>query len=704
MKFLWSLFFSFFVLTSQAQSEIKIQYPEAPSSNVSDTFFGTIVQDPYRLLEENKNPKTILWKEEELKLTKSYFSNLPNKLKIETKLNDLLPVTTGSQVKVGKYFTKVFWEMQEKGYSIYIKDRLEDTVYWPLLMPSKINWKDNINFRKLEVSKDSKWGAFSYSRNGSDWQEIGVVNMKTGFLLKDHINDVKFSEIKWFGDGFFYAKYDSVDRNNIHQSVPFFQKIYYHLVGKEAQEDVVIFQNPKSPNDHFDIQVLPDESYAFFMDEFVNSKKADVYYINKQQPTTVLPFLKNTSNNISFIATDNGNIFALTTYPNASNGMIVEIDPKNPTKWELAIPELEDEKILESYYHKEKFYTLYQTETEQFFKIIDASSGKIKVNKLGLGNSFRMESFDEEKEQFIMSYQSYHIPIIAMTYDIKKNEFLPIKKTVTYFNPLDYEINLKKYKSKDGTEIPIYICSKKGFKRDGTAPLLLEVSGGFDILSTPDFNPGALLLLQNGGCYAFANIRGGGSVKKDWYREGALLKKQNSLDDLYYAAKYLEDEGYCSKDKIAITGGSNGGLLVAAAVNQHPEMYRVAIPQVGVYDMLRFHKFTGGQFWQNEYGNVEEEIDFKNLFSYSPIHNIKPNTVYPSMLIMTSSNDDRIPPLHSYKYLAALQSKTQRRNPILLYEQKNFGHNGAEEHFDFVESLAQFYAFLFGELGIKMKP
>lgn len=702
-------------LNSNAQNNF--EYPILQSCNDADTFWGVRVEDKYRVLENDKSLTTIEWKKKESEILQQYFKQTKSGWFIEGDIENKLPVYSNIPVKQGSLYFYFYLQNGDlkSGASIYYRSHLltdendkrfvngwawsEERDTKRLISPNDISGKDKIVFsRNIFLSKNEKYLAVMYNRNGSDWQEIQVIRMEDHEILNDFIVHVKFSEVTWCGNGFYYSKYDSINRYNLHQDRPQHQKVYYHVLGTKQEADELIFQRPSFPDNVFLTKVTDDEKFLIIYERNNEQNDVNVYFKNLTDKSNFIPIAKGLKKSFEIIGSKNDLFYALTNHPNSYNKTIVEIDTKNPLKWELVIPESENFKIESSIFFDNTLVLLYQADTGQYIKTLNIETGKVNLTRLHSDYNFQFKSVDKISGQIFLKSESFFVPHVGWLYDIKKNTLNIIEKTGVDYSPDNYNTIYTKYKSKDGTEIPIYLVTRKGYKRDNNAPAILAAIGGDGIYAKPNFTPEMMPLLDRGGIYAFANIRGGDYIKRDWHEDGRLLKIQNSFDDFYFAAKFLKDSGYVALNRLAITGS---GLLVASTVNQHPEMYKAAIPFVGVYDMIRFEKFTGGILWQSEIGNISNESDFKNLLSYSPLHNIKSNTTYPSILVITAEVDDRVPHLHSYKYVAALQEQTKSPNPILLRVEKQAGHYGAIGRDAFLKQERDFNLFLFKELGIE---
>ena len=689
MKISYFVLFLLCILHLSAQ-ESQINYPLPPKVNVKDTIWSSVISDPYRPMEvDNKQRQE--WLEAETKLTNQYFKETAHKFDLEFDFNH-----SGAALGYDIPYRSGPYYIEFNSAAVYYKDFLRSR---PILLysASMISTKNN-SFSDAGFSKDGKYCALTYSLNGSDWQEVRVLNMTSSFLLKDHIYNVRYSSVTWFQNGFFYSKYDSVDEINKHTDQLINQKIYYHKIGTDASLDHVIFEDKENSYNTFSLNVSADERFVIISEFFLETNRtitfAKDYNKDKDLPFKVLFAESGSKTNI--IGSREDTLLAISTNKGAYNGQIIEIDTKKPTQWGIVVENQQKYLIKQVLYVDDKYCTILQEGFSEYLCIFSREGEVLKTTALPDGSANDLICYAPEQNCIVIKQNYYTNPPIGELFSLKDFSLKPIGKTYMDFNPYNYRFFLTNYRSKDGSVIPIYIVMSKDYVSKGPGAALLQIYGGFDISIKPKFNPGIFTLLNNGGIYAVANIRGGSNSLKNWHESGSLLNKQNSIDDTYYAARFLIDSGFALSGKIALTGGSNGGLVAAATINQHPETFKAAILSVGLYDMLRYENYTSGEYWTGEYGSINDSLQFKNLLSYSPLHNVHTNTTYPSMLIATSEYDDRVPPLHTYKYVAALQDLTHSPNPILFLMNTKRGHNGINQK--------TFYSFLFRELNIKYNP
>jgi prolyl oligopeptidase len=675
-----------------------IIYPIAPQSNTVDTIWDTEVKDPYRPLEADNDMRRS-WLKEEEQVTENYFKNIKHKSALEEDYDQISKAYFNIPRHLGPYYIE---SMRNSfgAIDIYYKERLYNNDERKLLLsPRSVDKNLNI-FNTISISPNGQYFAYSYSKNGSDWQEIGIYDIQKEKILKDHISNVRYiDKIVWLKNGFYYFSFDSVDEARKYLDVSLNEKIYYHTVGS-YERDSLIYEDEDNP-------------YATYSLQMINGRFLIITETDPNSHTTIIKFKDYDKNSafhsihlkkgfdFSIIGSKADKLYALTTYPDAYNGSIVEINPNDLTHWEIIIANQKDFLIKAALNIHQEFFLIYQQGFQQYIAICSDSGDVIKTIKRFAGSSTDFLGYSPEENSLILSQKNFFCPPIGELLSLKNDSISYIAKTSVSFDPFRFKVDIRSYPSADGTSIPILIIYSKNYENKGPRPTLLDFYGGFGITPEASFDPGLIIFLNNGGVFAFANIRGGANSVKGWHEMGALLNKQKTFDDVYYAVRFLIDSGYADRTKIALEGGSNGGLVGAVVVNQHPELFKAALLSVGVYDMIRAEKFTvGGYNGLREYGTTADIKHFKNLLSYSPLHNIKANTEYPSMLISTAEYDDRVPPLHSYKYIASLQQLTNSKRPILLRIERREGHN-TQSIDKAINSNAHMYSFLFKELGMK---
>lgn len=648
-------------------------FPNANKETVIDTFFNTAVLDDYRWLESTHTPACIDWLESQSKFAKEELRKTSTKINSYTAIDRLAYVRCENPRKEGDcYFTYAFYN-NVSAPALYVKNSLRDNAQL-LVDPNFISTKDNINLRQYNASSDSKYLAYLFSRNGSDWGEIKVVNIRTGNHLDDHLKRVKFSSIAWRGNGFYYSVFPE---HEFEESKG--QEVYYHELNTDQSADKLIFRRTSNPRAFFDVSTTSDERFMLLREVDEEKAMVNIFYIDFQSATpSLLPLLTRLTPNEDVEILDNhGDDLIARTYKDVNNGMIVSFNVANPRQWKVLVPEyssalLQEVKVLEN-----KIIAIYQSDGKQQVDFFDFSGKLLGAIKLPFGISVNGLNGERTDKQLLMSYEGYTQPKVVYVLDTETLETKPLSATVVNFDYTQFETKELNYTSFDGTVVPMCFVYKKGTELRANNPTILKAYGGFGVVDSPNFDAGIVHFLNEGGLFVFANIRGGGDKGKEWAEQGSGANKPNSFKDFISAAEFLIAEGYTSPQKLAITGASNGGLVVGVAMTQRPDLFRVAVPVVAPFDMIRFGNFTIGHLHSDEYGNVNNKTGFENLFEYSPLHNVKEDVNYPATLIMTSEFDDRVPPFHAYKFAAKLQNRAAQQNAVLLRVEKGAGHYGA---------------------------
>jgi prolyl oligopeptidase len=649
-----------------------LSYPRIETQIVTDNYYDTLISDPYRILENDTSEITINWLKSEQQLTTNYFKGLePLKKGVNERIRQLSnqPEYWLPLVKAGKYFyyykDSTFKE-RVFGYSSQINVKPEILVDINKLFEDK-NLK---NAGGLRISGDAKYLAFKISRGEEDWNMIYVMDIETKKLLPDLIENVKFSEIAWYGKGFYYSRYDNRTNNN---DILKNHKVYYHKLGDLQLQDKLVYENPKEPLNTFEARVM-DNEYSLFIFEENDEGETRILYKNLHIDSS--SFIKLTEfdkYDYSYSGMLDGK-FMLRTNKDAPENKLIAINPENPKpeNWETIIPD--KEKLLR-HVIGEKIIALYMVDACAEMYVFDKSGKQIQQIPLpskGWTDACLPGTADSIA---LITFSSYTYPYVNYKYNIETNKLYIINYGNTNsFNPEQYITKQEFFSSKDGTIVPMFITHKKEINLDGKNPTYIYAYGGFNISQTPEYNVAIIPFLEKGGVYVVVNVRGGGEYGENWHNAGTKLNKQNVFDDFIAATEWLICHNYTNPKKIAISGRSNGGLLVGAVITQHPELFKVAIAEMGVMDMLRYQKFTIGNSWSGDYGTSNESKEmFKYLLGYSPYHNVKQGVKYPSILIVTGNYDDRVVPLHSYKFAAAMQS-SETKNPVLLYIMGKKGH------------------------------
>lgn len=683
----------------------QLQYPKTKKIDHTDTYFGTKVADPYRWLEDDNAAETAQWVEAENKVTFSYLKNIPYRQQVKQRLENLFnyPKYTAPFHRGDTYLFYKNEGLQNQSV-LYIQKGLKGTPE-VLIDPNTFSSDGTSRLGAFSLTRDGKMAVVGISRSGSDWEDYFVMETATKKYYPDTLRWIKFSGAAWFGDGFFYSRYDAPEKGKELSSKNANRKVYFHKVGTPQSADELVYEDPANPERSSTVHTTEDQRFALLeISEGVKNGNALFCRDLSKGEKTFHPIVAEIGDFYFSVINNLGEKLLVSTNKNAPNGKIVLIDPKNPEEkdWKVVLSEKPEVlqgtsavggKLIVTY--------LKDVSTRAYvFSLRGKLENEIRLPALGIAGGFGGEKTDK----FVFyTFTSFTFPATVYKYDIasKKSSVFRAPE-ISKFNPAEYVTKQVFFKSIDGTKIPMFLVYKKGLVVNGKNPALLYGYGGFNISTTPGFNPLRLALLEQGFVYASANMRGGGEYGEKWHEAGTKLKKQNVFDDFIAAAEYLIANKYTSPSMLAIQGGSNGGLLVGAVINQRPDLFRVALPAVGVMDMLRFHKFTIGWNWVSDLGSSDNEEEFKALYKYSPLHNIKEGVNYPATLITTADHDDRVVPAHSFKYAATLQEKYSGKNPILIRIQTRSGH-GASSTTVALEQTADAYSFVFYNLGITPK-
>ena len=686
----------------------KIVYPESKKIEHVDTYFGVKVSDPYRWLEDETSAETKAWVDSQNKVTFAYLEKIPYREKLKARLTELLnyPRINAPFRRGDTYFFSKNDGLQNQSV-YYIQKGLNGTPE-EFLDPNKFSADGTSTLSAFSLSKDGKYLAYGTSRGGSDWVELHVMEVATKKLLPDHLKWMKASGVSWQGDGFYYSRYPEPEKGRELSFKNEFQTVYFHKVGTSQADDVLVYEDRQNPQRFQNVGTTEDERFAILnISERGKGKRGNAVFYKDLSAgdKTFSPIVGEIGDNNFGIIDNVGDKFLVRTDKNAPNGRVVLVDPKNPDEknWKEVLPERAEPlqgvgtaggKLFASW-RKDVATRAY------VFSLTGQLENEIPLPGLGTAGGFG--GLNDDKFVFY-DFTSFNVPRTIYKYDIATKESTVFRTVdIPGFKADAYETKQVFYPSKDGTKVPMFLVYKKGLKLDGNNPTVLYGYGGFNAVTAPNFSSLRLALLEQGVVYASANMRGGGEYGEKWHEAGTKLKKQNVFDDFIAAAEWLIANKYTSSNKLAIQGGSNGGLLVGAVANQRPELFRAVIEQAGVMDMLRFHKFTIGWNWIADYGSAEaNEAEFKALYAYSPIHNIKMGGKYPSTLITTADRDDRVVPAHNYKYAAALQTGQGGDNPILIRVDVNSAH-GASNTTKSIEQTRDVYAFLFENLGVDYK-
>jgi len=683
-------------------------YPLSRKTDQVDNYHGSLVSDPYRWLEDPNTQETKDWVEAQNQVTFAYLNQIPHREKIKQRLTQLwdyekysIPFKQGEEQR---YFYFKNDGLQNQSVLYTLKHLADEPRI--LLNPNQLSMDGTVALSGIAVSEDGKLLAYGLSTAGSDWQEWKVRDVETGEDLEDHLRWIKFSGASWTSDhqGFFYSRYDEPNEKTKLEDVNYYQKLYYHQLGTPQTADLLIYHRPDQKEWGFSGNVTEDGRYLIISVWLGTDTKNLVFYKDLTNPKAeVVELINQFEANYSFIDNEDG-LFYFRTDLNAPRGRVIAIDPENPASenWQEIIPQaaetLESVGILNN-----QFVLDYLQDAHTQIKIFDLHGGFVReVDLPGLGSAAGFGGKRHDRETFYI-FTSFTIPGTIYRYDMVTGKSEVFRQPKIDFDPTNYETKQVFYHSHDGTQVPMFITHKKDIQLNGKNPTYLYGYGGFNVSLKPTFSVNNLIWLEMGGVYAIPNIRGGGEYGEEWHQGGMKEKKQNVFDDFIAAAEWLIANEYTESTKIAIAGGSNGGLLVGACMTQRPELFGAALPAVAVMDMLRFHKFTIGWAWVSEYGSAETPEEFKFLSAYSPLHNIKPGTAYPATLITTADHDDRVVPAHSFKFAAALQANQVGDAPILIRIETKAGHGAGKPTTKIIQEAADKYAFLVQVLGVEAK-
>ena len=681
-----------------------VQYPVTEKVKQTDTYFGKTVEDEYRWLEDDRSPKVAEWVKAQNKVTFEYLEKIPYRNAIKQRLEKLLNYEKFSvPIKAGDYYFFYRNTGLQNQSVIYLQRGLSDP---PELFidPNQIDKNGTTAIRLLGASPDNKYMAYAQSVAGSDWSEIYIMEIATKKKLPDVLKWVKFSGVAWKdNNSFFYSRYPEPEKGKELSGQNQFHSIYEHKIGEPQEKDKLIYRNNEKPLLYHSAAITEDKKYLI-MTVASGTDGFETYYKDLSNPFSKFEALFTGFQYKSSVIDHINGKFLVRTDIDAPKYKLVLIDPKNPQKekWQTIIPEKEH--LLEevTLCGGKLFAKYLENANNKIYQMdIDGKNAKeIKLPSLG-----SVDGFSGKKQDKITfySFTSFTYPPTIYKYNIETGESILHFNPNASFNPDEYETKQVFATSKDGTKIPIFIVHKKGLQLNGNNPTYLYGYGGFNVNLTPGFSASRIVLLENGGVFAMANLRGGGEFGEEWHKAGMKLNKQNVFNDFIAASEYLIAQKYTNSEKLAIAGGSNGGLLVGACMTQRPELYKVAFPAVGVMDMLRYHKFTVGWGWIPEYGCADStEADFKNLYSYSPLHNIK-DANYPATLVTTADHDDRVVPAHSFKFIAKLQAHQKGENPVLIRIETNAGHGAGKSISKSIEEEADKWAFMFYNMKIQPK-
>ena len=683
----------------------QLKYPDAKKENVVDDYNGAKVEDPYRWLEDDNSEQTKAWVKEENKVTFDYLSRIPYRDKIKKRIEEMW-----NYPKYGAPF--------QKGDHYYFQknDGLQNQSVWftqkglsgkpeVFIDPNKLSEDGTVSLGGINFSLNGRYAAYTIQKSGSDWQEGYIMDVATKKLLGDKLTWLKFTGFSWKGDeGFYYSRFPEPKDKDQLKGKNTNQQVYYHKVGTAQLEDKLIYEDKDHPLRSAGVGLTEDERFVI-LGTSEGTSGGEVWVWDMKDPSQtkfslLIPGFATDPNVI-----DNaGDKLLVQTNDGAPNFKVVLIDPKNPGKenWKVIIPEQKEALqnvgtgggYLFASYLKDASTKVYQYTYDG--KLVR----EIKLPGIGSAGGFGTE---RKYDHFFYTYTSFNYPPTIFKYDIKTGQSTLFRKTEVKFKPEDYDVKQVFVTSKDGTKIPMFLTYKNGVVLNGNNPTLMYGYGGFNIPITPSFSPSIVFFLEQGGVYASVCMRGGSEYGEDWHKGGMLDKKQNVFDDFISAGEWLVNNKYTNSGKLAIQGGSNGGLLIGACMTQRPDLFKVAVPQVGVMDMLRYHKFTIGYAWSVEYGSSDNPDQFKYLYKYSPLHNLKPGVKYPATFITTADHDDRVVPAHSFKFAATLQADNASDNPTLIRVETKAGHGGGMPTSKRIELATDIWSFVMYNLGMNFR-
>lgn len=677
-----------------SDSNLALNYPTTNKQDLVEDYHGVQVADPYRWLEDPNSEETQAWVQSQNQVTFGYLQQIPAREKLQHRLTQLwdfekysIPFKQGD-----RYFYFKNDGLQNQSV-LYVLDHLDSTPE-VLIDPNTLSEDGTVALSGIAISEDGNFMAYGLSTSGSDWQEWKVRDINTKQDLNDHLKWIKFSGASWTHDhkGFFYSRYDQPNEQTKLEDSNYFQKLFYHRLGTPQSEDVLIYERPDQKEWGFGGGVTEDGKYLIISVWRGTDPKNLVFYKDlTQADAPVVELINEFEADYSFVDYE-GTKFWFQTDLNAPRSRVIAIDIETHNQTEI-IPETEDT-LRGIGVLNHQFVASYLKDAYTQVKIFNLDGSFVREVELpGIGSAGGFNGKPDDTETFY-SYTSFTTPRTIYHYNMVTGESSLYRQPEVDFNPDNYETHQVFYHSKDGTRVPMFITHKKGLKLDGNNPTILYGYGGFGISLTPSFSISRVVWLEMGGVYAIPNLRGGGEYGEDWHQAGTKLNKQNVFDDFIAAAEWLIENKYTSSKRLAISGGSNGGLLVGACMTQRPDLFGAALPAVGVMDMLRFHKFTIGWAWCSDYGSPDNPEEFKALYAYSPLHNLQPETAYPATLITTADHDDRVVPAHSFKFIAALQAAHVGDNPVLIRIDTKAGHGAGKPTAKIIEEIADEWAFL----------
>ncbi len=686
------------VTTATAQ---KINYPSTPKDDTVDDYFGVKVPDPYRWLENDTSAQTAQWVKAENAVTDAYLQSIPRRGALLARLKQVADYEKVGQpfFKHDRWFFSKNDGLQNQSV-VYTMDALgaEPRVF---LDPNKLSDDGTVALKGLSFSNNGKYVAYSISRSGSDWQEFYVLDSKTGRLLDDHVEWAKFSGAAWHGDGFYYSAYDAPVEGKEFSNINEGHKIYYHRIGTPQSADPLIFMNPTHPKRFYSVSVNKEETMMFLYES--GEGAGNILYVRdlRVPGSQFIQMTSDMDNTYSVVGTVADRIF-LYTNDGAPKAKVMAADIHRPgiANWQTVIGERDD--VLEDVTLADgRMIVCYSKDASTHAYLFTLEGQQVREIELPSVGSASFGG-DKDRKECFYTFTSFTVPGTIYRYDLDSGQSTLYAAPKVNFRLSDYTSEQVFFESKDGTRVPMFITYKKGMKRNGKNPVLIYGYGGFNIGLSPSFSATRMPFIERGGIYVMVNLRGGNEYGEEWHLAGTKMRKQNVFDDFIAATEWLIANKYTNSSKVAIQGGSNGGLLVGACMTQRPDLFKVAIPQVGVMDMLRYHRFTIGWNWASDYGTSEDSREmFEYLRGYSPLHNLRPGTAYPATLVTTADHDDRVVPAHSFKFAATLQECNAGPNPVLIRIDSKAGHGSGKPMAKVLEEQADIYGFIMHHLGMK---
>ena len=693
--------FSLLTIILSCQNTNNLKYPTTEKRVVIDSYFGTDIQDPYRWLEDDLSEETMDWVNNQNKTTFNYLNSIPYKRNIKKRLEQIWNYEKRtSPFNEGDYTYYYKNNGLQNQYVVYRKKDSEDEEVF--LDPNSFSEDGTISLTGLDFSKNENLVSYSISEGGSDWRKVVVMDTETKEIIGDTLTNIKFSGISWKNnDGFFYSSYDKPEGSELSEMTDN-HKLYYHKLNTDQNQDKLIFGGKSTDKYRYVSSSVSEDNKYLFITASNLTDGNKLFVMNLTKDSNKIEVVSDDETTDDYVIETDGNTFYILTNSNAPNKKLVrtKYNRLNQKYWIDVIPETEN--VLNISVGGGSFFAEYYLDAISDVSQYDYNGKLIrKLDLPGLGSFSGLWGKKEQKELYF-SFSNYYIPTSIYSYNPEKGDSSLFWKPDIRFNSSEYISKQIFYESKDGTKVPMIITHKKNIKLNGKNPTILYGYGGFNISRTPGFSVTNAIWMDLGGVYAVPNIRGGGEYGKEWHNAGTKLNKQNVFDDFIAAAEYLISSNYTSSDYLAIRGGSNGGLLVGAVMTQRPDLMKVALPAVGVLDMLRYHKFTAGAGWAFDYGTSEESEEmFEYLLGYSPVHNVEENIEYPATLVTTGDHDDRVVPAHSFKFAAHLQDKQIGKNPVLIRIEKDAGHGGGTPLSKTIDQYSDIFSFTLFNMGYK---